>query len=198
VLRHFSTASTADLAQYSDGTEVVLGGMIGQVRPLFTKKGRNAGAKMAAFDFEDLAGKTSCIIFPEDYEKHQELVRKDSIVFVRGQVDRRREEPSVRVSRVLALEEGQRTLTQSVVIRLHEVGLDDALMKNLRQVLAAHPGTVPIYLELVSRTHGRTILRAGDSLRVSADAAFQRDVEALLGEEHLVLAANGHGNLARV
>ncbi|MCX5649317.1 MAG: DNA polymerase III subunit alpha, partial [Planctomycetota bacterium] len=133
VLRHFSTASTADLAQYSDGTEVVLGGMIGTVRPLFTKKGRNAGAKMAAFDFEDLAGKTSCIIFPQDYEKHQELVRKDSIVFIRGQVDRRREEPSVRVSQVFTLEEGQRALTQAVVIRLHEVGLDDALMENLRR-----------------------------------------------------------------
>ena len=198
VLRHFSTASTADLAQYSDGTEVVLGGMIGPVRPLFTKKGRNAGAKMAAFDFKDLDGKTSCIIFPEDYEKHQELVRKDSIVFIRGQVDRRREEPSVRVSRVLTLEEGQRTLTQSVVIRLHEVGLDDALMENLRQVLAAHPGTVPIYIELVSRTHGRTTLRAGDDLRVSADAAFQRDVANLLGEDHLVLTANGHGDLAKV
>ncbi|MGB2753781.1 MAG: DNA polymerase III subunit alpha [Phycisphaerae bacterium] len=198
VLRHFSTASTADLAQYPDGAEVVLGGMIGPVRPLFTKKGRNAGAKMAAFDFEDFAGKTSCIIFPEDYGKHQELVRKDSIVFIRGQVDRRREEPSVRVSRVLTLEEGQRTLTQSVVIRLHEVGLDDALMENLRQVLAAHPGTVPIYIELVSRTHGRTTLRAGDDLRVSADAAFQRDVANLLGEDHLVLAANGHGDLAKV
>jgi len=198
VLRHFSTASTATLAQYPDGTEVVLGGMIGAVRLLFTKKGRNAGAKMAAFNFEDLAGKTSCIIFPEDYEKHQELVRKDSIVFVRGQVDRRREEPSLRVSDVYTLEEGQLALTQAVVLRLHEVGLDDELMDNLRKVLAAHPGTVPIYIELVSRTHGRTILRAGDSLRVSANAAFQHDVEALLGEEHLVLAANGHGQVARV
>jgi len=198
VLRHFSTATTADLAQYPDGTEVALGGMIGPVRPLFTKKGKNAGAKMAAFDFEDLAGRVSCIIFPEKYEKHQALVRKDSIVFLRGEVDRRREEPSLRVSDVYTLEEGQRALTQAVVIRLHEVGLDDQLMENLRQVLAAHPGAVPLYIELVSRTHGRTTLRAGDDLRVSADAAFQRDVEALLGEEHLVLAANGHGQVARV
>ena len=198
VLRHFSTASTADLAQYPDGTEVVLGGMIGPVRPLFTKKGRNAGAKMAAFDFEDLAGKTSCIIFPQDYEKHQELVRKDSIVFIRGQVDRRREEPSVRVSQVFTLEEGQRALTKAVVIRLHEVGLDDALMENLRQVLAAHPGTVPIYIELVSRTHGRTTLRAGDTLSVSADAAFQRDLDNLLGDGHVVLTANGSGHTLKV
>ncbi len=198
VLRHFATATTADLAQYPDGTEVVLGGMIGPVRPLFTKKGKNAGAKMAAFDFEDLDGQVACIIFPEKYEKHQALVRKESIVFLRGEVDRRREEPSLRVSDVYTLEEGQRALTQAVVIRLHEVGLDDQLMDNLRKVLAAHPGAVPLYIELVSRTHGRTVLRAGDDLRVSADAAFQRDVEALLGEEHLVLAANGHGQVARV
>ena len=198
LLRHFSTTSTADLAQYLDGAEVVLGGMIGPIRPLFTKKGRNAGAKMAAFDFEDLDGKISCIIFPEDYEKNQELVRKDAIVFIGGQVDRRREEPSIRVSRVLTLEEGRRTLTQSVVIRLHEVGLNNELMENLRQVLAAHPGTVPIFIELVSRTHGRTTLRAGDDLRVSADAAFQRDVANLLGDGHVVLTANGHGHLARV
>ena len=197
-LRHFSTATTADLAQYPDGTKVALGGLIRAVRPLFTKKGKNAGAKMAAFDFEDLDGQVACIIFPEDYEKHQELVRKESIVFIRGQVDRRREEPSIRVSDVYTLEEGQRVLTKAVVLRLHEVGLDDELMENLRKVLAAHPGTVPIYIELVSRTHGRTILRAGDDLRVSADAAFQRDVANLLGEDHLVLTANGHGQVARV
>ena len=113
-------------------------------------------------------------------------------------MDRRREEPSIRVSRVLTLEEGRRTLTQSVVIRLHEVGLDNELMENLRQVLAAHPGTVPIFIELVSRTHGRTTLRAGDDLRVSADAAFQRDVANLLGDGHVGLTANGHGHLARV
>ena len=198
VLRHFATATTADLAQYEDGTEVILGGMITRVRALFTKKGRNAGARMAAFDFEDLDGQTPCIIFSEGYEKYQALIRPESIVFVHGQVDRRREEPSVRVREVFTLADGQRKLTTAVVIRLHEVGLDDRMMESLCDVLRTHPGPVPLYIELVSRTHGKTVIRAGETLSVAADGAFQRDVENLLGEDHLVLAANGHGHLAKI
>jgi DNA polymerase-3 subunit alpha len=194
VLRHFTTAGAADLVEMRDGAEAILGGMITRTKPVLTK----AGKRMVIFDLETLSGQVGCVVFPRDYEKFAPLIQEDAIVFVRGQVDRRREEPGLRTDEVLSIADGQRELTHAVVIRLHEIGLDEGLVANLREVLASHPGPRQVYVELLSRTQGRTLIRAGNGLRVSADAAFRRDVEALLGEDHLLFSANSSGVMARV
>ena len=175
-LRHFATATTADLAQMPDQAEVVLGGVIKQVRPIITKTGRNAGSKMAVFEIEDLAGSATCVIFPRDYAQFQDLVQADRVVFVRGQVDRTREEPQVKTSEVLDLEEGRRQLSKAVVIRLHAASLTDERLMALREVLAAHPGPLPLYLDLENPGAGRTLIRAGDTFKVSMDPALHHDL----------------------
>jgi len=193
VLRHFAPTTTADLDQSPQDADVTLGGLIKSVRTIVTKSGRSAGSRMAIFDLEDLAGTISCVVFPRDYQELQDLIRPDQIVFVRGQVDHQREEPQVKVSEVLDLAEGQRRLTKAVVIRLNGGGFDEALLAALRNVLVAHPGPLPVFLELARAGHGKVLIRAGDALRVSMDAACQRDLAELLGDDHAILTANGSG-----
>jgi len=198
VLRHFATATTADLGQLPQDTEVILGGLIKSVRPIITKTGRNAGAKMAVFDLEDLAGTVSGVIFPREYQTFQDLVQPDRVVFVRGTVDRQREEPQVRISEVLDLADGRRRFSKAVVIRLYESALTDELLLALREALAAHPGPLPLYLELENESSGRTLILAGNHFNVSMDAAFQKDLDNLLGDGHVVLAANGRGHTVKL
>jgi DNA polymerase-3 subunit alpha len=198
VLRHFATATTADLGQLPQDTEVILGGLIKSVRPIITKTGRNAGAKMAVFDLEDLAGTVSSVIFPREYQTFQDLVQPDRVVFVRGTVDRQREEPQVRISEVLDLADGRRRFSKAVVIRLYESALSDELLLALREALAAHPGPLPLYLELENESGSRTLIRTGDHFNVSMDAAFQKDLDNLLGDGHVVLAATGRGHTVKI
>ncbi|KPJ78136.1 MAG: hypothetical protein AMS14_00120 [Planctomycetes bacterium DG_20] len=192
-LRHFVTAFSSDLGQMADRAEAVLGGLIKSVRTIITKTGKNVGAKMAVFDVEDLAGTLSCVIFPPDYEQFAEVIQPDRIVFVRGQVDRQREEPQIRTSEVFDVADGPGRLSSAVVVRLGADGLDDAMLTALRDVLAAHPGPLPVFLQLESAGNGKTLIRAGDSLKVAMDTALQRDLENLLGDGHTVLATNGTG-----
>jgi DNA polymerase-3 subunit alpha len=197
-LRHFATATTADLEQLPQDTEVILGGLIKTVRVIITKTGRSAGSKMAVFDLEDLAGTAGCVVFPNQYAEFQEVLEADRVVFVRGQVDRQREEPQVRVSEVLDLDEGRRKFSKAVVIRLFEEALGDELLMALRETVASHPGPLPLYIELEDKAGGRALIRAGDNLRVSMDAAFRRDIESLLGDGHMMLTANGSGHTIKV
>ena len=132
------------------------------------------------------------------YADFQEVVEADRVVFVRGQVDRQREEPQVRVSEVLDLDAGRRKFSKAVVIRLFEEALTDELLMALRETVAAHPGHLPLYIELEDRSGGRALIRAGDNLRVSMDVAFHRDLDNLLGDGHVVLAANGSGHMIKV
>jgi hypothetical protein len=119
-------------------------------------------------------------------------------VFVRGQVDRQREEPQLRVNEVLDVAEGQRKFSNAVVIRLREEALDDQMLAALRKVLADHPGPLPLYLELEGPNHARTLIRAGEDLRVAMDEALGRDLEDLLGDGHVVLTANGRGAMVKL
>jgi DNA polymerase-3 subunit alpha len=197
-LRHFASTTTADLAQLPDNAEVTLGGLVKSVRVLITKTGKNAGSKMAIFDLEDLAGTCGCVVFPRDYVKAQQILVPDAVVFVRGQVDRQREEPQIRTSEVIDLAEGQRRFSKAVVIRLLDEALTDELLMALRETVAAHPGPMPLYIELQQRGNGRTLIRASEDLCVSMDDALRRDLDNLLGDGHVVLAANGNGVAVKI
>jgi DNA polymerase-3 subunit alpha len=168
------------------------------VRVLITKTGKSAGSKMAIFDLEDLAGTCGCVAFPRDYAKVQNILVPDAVVFVRGQVDRQREAPQVRTSEIIDLAEGIRRFAPSVTIRLLDKALTDELLMALRETVAAHPGPMPLYIELEQRGNGRTLIRAGESLSVSMDDALRRDLDNLLGDGHVVLAANGNGVTVKI
>ena len=75
---------------------------------------------------------------------------------------------------------------------------DDAMLTALRDVLAAHPGPLPVFLQLETSGNGKTLIRAGDGLHVAMNAALQRDLANLLGDGHTVLAANGTGIMAEL
>jgi DNA polymerase III subunit alpha len=111
-----ATASTVDLNKYSDGSEVILGGMVSSIRPVVTKGGRNAGKKLAIVTLEDLKGRTEAILFPKELEQYGPLLTPDAVVFVQGHVDRKREEPSLRVSRVIPDEQAYYELARGLLI----------------------------------------------------------------------------------
>jgi len=198
ILRHFASAATADLPQLRDGAEIVLGGLIKAVRIIVTRTGKNPGAKMAVFELEDLAGAASCVIFPREYQQYQNLVAADRVVFVRGTVDRQREAPQLRTAEVLDLAEGRRRLSKSVVIRLFRAAITDELLLALAETIAAHRGPLPVYIELADSGHGRTVIRAGENYSVSMDEGLRRDLDNLLGDGHLLLAANGNGAAVKI
>ncbi|MCH7871773.1 MAG: DNA polymerase III subunit alpha, partial [Planctomycetes bacterium] len=100
-----ATAKTVDLGRFDDGTEVVVGGMVSSLRTVVTRSGRNAGKRLGIVTFEDLTGRVEAVVFPDDLVKYRSHLVPDKIVFLEGTVDRKREEPSLRVSRVVPAEE---------------------------------------------------------------------------------------------
>jgi DNA polymerase-3 subunit alpha len=181
VLFRFSTADCAELAEIGDTTEVVIGGMISRIRNVVTKNGRNAGSKMAVLTFEDLSGSTEAVVFSEDLDKHRDLIGPDKLVFLRGRVDRRRESPSLRVSDVIAFDEGSARLAEAVIVSVNTIGLDHATLARLRDVARAHPGDRPLFVRVNTPDGIATLIRSSEALNVRPDARFREDAERLLG-----------------
>ena len=69
-------------ASIEDGKEVVIGGMLTEVKIHYTKKNQT----MAFLTLEDIYGAVEIIIFPRDFEKYRSVLTEDNKVFIRGRV----------------------------------------------------------------------------------------------------------------
>jgi DNA polymerase-3 subunit alpha len=70
-----------------DKQKVTVGGMIVDVRTIFTKKNQ----MMAYVTIEDLYGTMEVIVFPRDFERNRRVLVEDSKVFISGRVDAQEE-----------------------------------------------------------------------------------------------------------
>jgi DNA polymerase-3 subunit alpha len=76
-------ANTEAYTIVKDKDHVTVGGMIVDIRTIFTKKNQ----LMAYVTIEDLYGTMEIIVFPRDYERNRRLLEVDNKVFITGRVD---------------------------------------------------------------------------------------------------------------
>lgn len=152
VIRACATARIADLGRYGDGVEVVIGGMITSMRTVVTKSGRNPGSRMGVVTVEDLSGRIEAILFPDDLTKHRALLNPDAVVFLVGEVDRRRETPSLRVRRVLPRADAVRELSDAVVFTVSS----EARIEAVANLVRRHRGGKAVYLRVATSAASAT------------------------------------------
>jgi len=183
----YSTMNTAHLAQSTGEKQVVIGGMVTRIRYNVTKNGRNAGAKMAVFVLEDLQGTCEVVLFPDVLNQFASLVAEDSIVFVRGKTDFRRERPNVIASELIPLERAREKLAKGVKIRLDAKEVTQEKVLQIRSICQHHRGSRPFSV-VVQTNRGRVHATADKALCVNPDVDFCRKMKQLIGEENFQLA----------
>jgi len=119
----FGTVTVADIGSLPAETRVVIGGMLTRVRPTLVKNGRSAGQKMAMITLEDKRGKIDGVLFSDAYALHYMHLELDEVVFLCGKVDRRREEPSIVIDRVVPVRQASKSLAEAVKIVIREPGV---------------------------------------------------------------------------
>ena len=137
LLEKLSNVRITDLGKIDDETEVIVGAMITGIRTTRTKKGRNPGQKMGMLTLEDGTSKLEAVVFAEPFVEMESMLQTDSILFFRGRVDKRREEPSLVVSGAIPLSEAPTKLTQQVRIVLDESTPENALSEQQLEDLRA-------------------------------------------------------------
>jgi len=194
VIRQFASRRIEEIGEVTDGSEVVVGGLIASVRKRHANRRSGKGngpTQMAILKLEDLTGSIECVAFPEAYDLHKAHINADDIVFIKGRVDRRREEPNIVVSLVTPLASAQEEYTRQVVIRLHCTGMQDRDVELLRQLVRNHEGAVPIFLEMVLPNHTVVVIRVNERIGVRPDPEFLRAAEDLAGSGRVRLIGAG-------
>jgi DNA polymerase-3 subunit alpha len=180
ILKTYSNCSTAQLENMHDGDEVLIGGIISKAKFTVTRK---TGEKMAIITLEDLDGTVETLIFPSTFAKSGSLIKQDAIVFVKGRLSLREEEPRIVASEVATLESVRAKYTKAITVDLLTAGLEKNSLESLKRVLSRYPGRVPVYLNFVKPDGKRTTVATGSNLLVEPHEGLVRDIEKILGRD---------------
>jgi len=180
-LRRFANITLEHLKDVPTGQEIVLGGMLTQVRLMNTKKARNGNSRYVRCKLEDLNAATECVMWPDDYVRYKDEIVEDRVCFVKGTVERTRDEPGLILTQILSIEQAQRELTKGLVLSLTLGRHGPETIDAIGRVLKRTPGPCPVYIQVRDGVGKRSVLRAGDIYRINPANVSTSELETILG-----------------
>ena len=158
-----------------DGQLVTVGGILSGVQRKVTRQGN----PWAAATLEDLEGAIEVLFFPSTYQAALTMIIEDSIIVVKGRLDRREDQPKlvameVNVPELPTGEDGP------FVVSIMEARCVPPIVERLKEVLRTHPGHVEVHLRLLAGNRVKKI-RLDDKLRVKPSPSLLADLKQLLG-----------------
>jgi DNA polymerase-3 subunit alpha len=183
-LKSYSTVTTSKTAARRDGEEVVIGGLVSKLKFTQTKR---TNERMAIVTVEDLEGTLDALVFPKTFKEYGTHLAKDAILFFKGQLDRKEQDPKLLVNEIVPVHEVHKKFTRSIHVRLLTMGLEDDKLKNLQEILSKYPGNVPVYLEFMDDNKVRSQMLVDRTLFVRPEESLVSSLRQVLGEEAIRL-----------
>ena len=185
ILERYGTATTREAINCAEGAEVTIGGMISRVKKTMTKNGRSAGQQMAIITMEDLDGQIDGTLFAETFAavgaRYPEAIAAESIVFVKGKVDKKRQTPSLLVNEVIPLAEATSRLSTALVLKLDRTQHDAGMISRLAPLLKQNRGNLPVFVQVPFNGSGTITVKLSSDWLVKAAEALRQDMDRLLG-----------------
>jgi DNA polymerase-3 subunit alpha len=178
-LARFIDSTIAELKPTEDKNIVVAGLVVG-MRAMQTRR----GDRMAFVTLDDRTGRLELAVFSELYERHRDLLAKDTLLVVEGQVSVDEYSGGFKMSaeRIYNIDQARGTFASRL-----EIDVDVALAANgflhaLQQVLKpATPGTCPVCIRYDAGPASAEIL-LGPEWKITPGAALLDRLAGLAGE----------------
>ncbi|MGE3805933.1 MAG: OB-fold nucleic acid binding domain-containing protein, partial [Gemmataceae bacterium] len=193
-LHRFSTTTLDRLRELQPNQEIVVGGMLTQVRFQNTKRARNGNSRYMRCTLVDLSGSAECVMWPDDFVQFKDEVAEDKICFVRGTVEKTREEPGLVLTKVLSVDQARKQLTRGLLLTLNQTRHGPEIIDRLADILQRSPGGCPVFLRIVDPAGKRSLLKAGQFFSVNPGAVPTEELEMILGAGQVQFSGpNGGG-----
>jgi DNA polymerase III subunit alpha len=178
-LQRRTDCGLAEVERRREGETVTVGGIVGAVKQLTTRKGE----PMVFLRLDDLTGSTEVVVFNSVYAEARELCEVDRILVVTGRVDHKQEGETKLLARdVKAFEATPER--REVRLRIDARRAPAGLVRELALVVREYRGDAPVVLALETSEGPRT-LQLGPEYRVQPVPDFFAEIKALLGEAAL-------------
>jgi DNA polymerase-3 subunit alpha len=194
----FRSHECAEAVILPDKTPVVLAGAVNDIKVAAGKNPKpDKPNTYAMFTLEDASGPVRSIMWSDAYDQFSPLIKNDSVVIMRGRVDRSRSaETSAEtvspdgnfiVDEAFAIDEAPKKLCRGLAIALNEQHHSTASVDTLLKMLQEHPGSEPVELSLRLRDGATAIFRGGRTTVGVTPALFRRITDLLGTDSAMVL-----------
>ncbi len=192
-----------ELNKDHDGKELVLGGVVSELREIHTK----AGKIMGVFQLEDQFGRVEVVVFPKTWAQPVDandeaspswgqwlLGHGEDPVFVTGKVEAEKNDVGevtrykMFLTKAEPIAKVREARTRGVRLRLRAEQLSDERILALKHLVVDHRGSCSMELEVTVPDRYQTKIVFGDEYRVSADDSLFLALEKLFGEPVAELA----------
>jgi DNA polymerase-3 subunit alpha len=178
-LARFIDSTIAELKPTEDKNIVVAGLVVG-MRAMQTRR----GDRMAFVTLDDRTGRLELAVFSELYERHRDLLAKDTLLVVEGQVSVDEYSGGFKMSaeRIYNIDQARGTFASRLEIDVDAALAATGFMHALQQVLKpATPGTCPVCIRYDAGPASAEIL-LGPEWKITPGAALLDRLAGLAGE----------------
>ncbi len=173
--------------QRAPKTEVRLGGLIGEMREVMTKK----GSRMAFGQVEDLLGRVEVVFFPEAYQNCQDMLRRAAAeaepLLVVGDIEVGEEAPKILVKSLEWVAEAHRNRVQQIVLKIDPSATSSSQLRELKKSFIEHRGKCPVRIQFVDKKF-RTRLDLPRTVGVAATPQMVEAVKKIFGRDVVQLS----------
>jgi len=174
-LRKKTDCPIAELERRRDGEVVTVGGIVGALKSLTTKKGE----PMVFMRLDDLSGSVETVVFNSVYGASRDFLETDRVLVLKGRVDHKEGETKLIAIEVVPFEA---TPDRSEVrLRVDARKAPAGLVQELAELLREYPGDAKV-LAAIETSAGSVMLAFGPEYCVRPEPDFFAEVKSLLGE----------------
>ena len=175
-LRRKTDCGLAELDRRRDGEVVIVGGIVGHVRQLTTKK----GDPMAFMRLDDVTGGAEVVVFNSIYAQARDLCASDQVLIVKGRIDHKEGESKLLAMELKAFEAVPEQ--REVRLRVDARKAPSGIVSELAALVRDFPGDSPVLLD-IETSEGARQLRLGPAYKVQAERRFLRRGKGASGRD---------------
>ena len=169
----------SELERRRDGEVVTVGGIVGSLKQITTKK----GDQMVFLRLDDLSGSVETVVFNSVLASARDLLADDRILVVKGRVDHKQEGETKLIALDVAPFEGKPDAEseREVRLRVDARKAPAGLIRELAEVTTRYRGEASVVVDL-ELSDGAHTYALGPEFRVRPESDFFAEVKSLLGE----------------
>ncbi len=180
-LRNMTTSRIVELKPVR-GSRVVVAGLLLEIRMINSRRG-----KMAIITLDDRSARIEFTLFSEALERHSDILLKDNILVVEGDVSNDDYSGGLRLNckELYDLTQAREQFAKQMVIRFDHAGAAGGLLDNLSQRLTPYrKGACPLLVEY-HNSDAKAELRFGDGWRLRPEEPLLDSLRELLGDKNV-------------
>jgi DNA polymerase-3 subunit alpha len=180
IIKDIQTTSLAKAASAKNDFDVRVAGMAASVTRRISKQSKEAWAVLVLDD-----GETSMetLVFSEAFKKYEGACVPDQPVLVCGTLSKRDEPAKIIAREVYPLLDAPRHFCAKIVAGILADANTTKRLGALRDLVASHPGTIPLLICLIYPDKRRVLIQSGQTFLVDPSPSFVAGAEKLLGRK---------------